>query len=77
MSRQNNEPQYVLCVSNRGYPASLMVRRLYRRLADADAHERGLVRVVDESGDDYLYPEKLFVAVDLPRQVGRAFRAAR
>jgi len=53
-------------VSNRGYRASLIVRRLYRQLADPEAERRGLVRVVDESGEDYLFPERLFTALELP-----------
>jgi len=57
---------YALCVDNRGYKASLMVRRLYTTLPDAEAEARGLVRVVDESGEDYLFPQKLFAALDVP-----------
>lgn len=76
MAKRVNGSQYVLCVSNRGYRASLLVRRIYRMKVDPQAAKHGLVRVVDESGEDYLYPEKLFVAVALPRGAGRAFRAA-
>jgi hypothetical protein len=67
---------YVLCVLNDGFPASLLVRRLYRRVPDRNAAARGLLRVVDESGEDYLYPEKFFVPIALPRPVARAMRAA-
>jgi hypothetical protein len=67
---------YVLCVRNDGYPASLLVRRLYERVPDRNATARGLFRVVDESGEDYLYPEKFFVPIALPRPVTRAIRAA-
>jgi hypothetical protein len=52
-----------------------MVRRVNRGLADPEARERGLVRVVDESGEDCLCPEKRSVAIDLPRPVGQAFKA--
>jgi hypothetical protein len=62
-------------VRNDGYPASLMTRRLYEQLPDAEAKSHGLVRVVDESGDDYLYPAKLFTTLDLPRPVLRAIAA--
>ena len=55
---------------------SLLVRRLYERMPDRSAAARGLVRVVDESGEDYLYPEKLFVPLALPRPVARAMRDA-
>ncbi len=76
MGRQNDHPHYRLCVANRGFRASLMVRRVYRALPDPSAEARGLVRVVDESGEDYLYPEGLFVAIEPPRGASRAFRAA-
>lgn len=76
MRAQSNGSQYVICVSNRGYRASLLVRRIYRTKPDPQAAKHGLVRVVDESGEDYLYPEQLFVAISLPRGAGRAFRAA-
>ncbi len=64
--------RYVLCLKNEGYPASLEVRKVYVALADLDAERRGLVRVVDESGEDYLYPTRYFVAVDLPAVAKRA-----
>jgi hypothetical protein len=74
--RQSANPRYLLCVSNRGYRASLMVRRVYRRLNDASADRTGLVRVVDETGEDYLFPKRPFVGIDVPREASRAFRAA-
>ncbi len=61
----------MVCVANRGYRVSLVVRRLYRVIPDMDAEQRGLVRVVDESGDDYLYPKKLFAAVGLPSTLAK------
>lgn len=67
---------FVLCVSNRGFPASLVVRGIYRMKPDPSAAKQRLIRVIDESGEDYLYPMKLFVEVDLPKEAGRAFRAA-
>lgn len=73
--RRDHEPRYAGCVSNPGYPASLTVRRVDRGLADPEVRERGLVRVVDESGEDCLCPEKRSVAIDLPRPVGQAFKA--
>jgi hypothetical protein len=54
-------PQFVVCVSNEGYPASLELRKVYRLLEDADAERVGHVRVIDESGEDYLYPADWFV----------------
>jgi hypothetical protein len=76
MRKPRSTKSYVLCVRNDGYPASLLVRRLYERVPDRSAAARGLVRVVDESGEDYLYPEKLFMPIALPRPVARAMRDA-
>jgi hypothetical protein len=75
MKHRSANPRYLLCVKNDRYPASLLVRRLYERLPDAEAESHGLVRVLDESGNDYLYPRKLFVELDLPRPVIRAIAA--
>ena len=76
MKRSRNGTQYVVCIANRGYRVSLVVRRLYRVIPDKDAAQRGLVRVVDESGDDYLYPKKLFAVVDLPNTLAKKFAVA-
>jgi hypothetical protein len=76
MVRKNNKGHYFVCVSNRGYRASLVLRRIYRTLADPDAAKRSLVRVVDESGEDYLYPTTMFVAIDIPREVVASFKKA-
>ena len=58
--------QFFLCVSNDAYPPSLETRKVYRGLSDPAAEARGFVRVIDESGEDYLYPAACFVAVELP-----------
>ena len=76
MRKPRSTKSYVLCLRNDGYPASLLVRRLYERVPDRNATGRGRIRVVDESGEDYLYPEKFFVAIALPEPVTRAMRAA-
>ena len=55
--------RFVLCVRNEGYPAGLELRKVYRVLADEQASKRHQVRVIDESGEDYLYPEEFFVLV--------------
>ena len=68
--------QLVVCVSNEGYPASLERRKIYVALRDADAGKHGLIRIVDESGDDYLYPETLFRSIALPQAVRKAVLAA-
>jgi hypothetical protein len=53
--------RFVLCVRNEGYPAALELRKVYRVLGDERAAKRHQVRVVDESGEDYLYPREWFV----------------
>ncbi len=68
--------QLVVCVNNEGYPASLERRKIYIALRDDDAEKHGLVRVIDESGDDYLYPKVLFRSIALPEAVRKAILAA-
>jgi hypothetical protein len=68
--------QLVVCVDNDGYAVSLEKRKIYVALRDAAAEKQGLLRIVDESGDDYLYPKTFFRAVDLPVAVRRAVMAA-
>lgn len=76
MKRSRNGTQYVVCITNRGYRVSLVVRRLYPVIPDKDAEQRGLVRIIDESGDAYLYPKKMFAAVDLPSTLAKKFAVA-
>jgi hypothetical protein len=66
----------VVCVNNEGYAASLEKRKLYVTLRDAAAEKHGLVRVIDESGDDYVYPKALFRPIALPQSIKRAVLAA-
>lgn len=65
-----------MCVSNDGYLASLERRKIYVALRDADAEKHGLIRIIDESGDDYLYPKTSFRAIALPQAVRKAVLAA-
>jgi hypothetical protein len=60
---QRGEARFVLCVRNEGYPAGLELRKVYRVLADEYAAKRHQLRVIDESGEDYLYPEGYFIFV--------------
>ena len=64
---------FVVCVENPGYQASLELRKIYRQLADARAEQDGFVRVIDESGEDYLYPKHFFVPISVPEAVERTF----
>jgi hypothetical protein len=66
----------VICVENDGYPVSLEKRKIYVAMRDNDAERQGLLRVVDESGEDYLYPKTFFCPIDLPQAVKRAVLAA-
>jgi hypothetical protein len=61
-----------MCINNQGNPASLEVRKIYRVLPDATAKKLDLLRVVDESGGDYLYPIDQFVPIHLPQSAQRA-----
>lgn len=63
---QLSTSQFAVCVDNSEYPASLELLRLYRVLPDDDAAVDGDLRVIDESGEDYLYPASYFVVVPLP-----------
>lgn len=68
--------QLVVCIDNCGYPASLEKRKIYVALLDGEAEHHGLLRIIDESGEDYLYPKTLFRSIDLPIAVRRAVLAA-
>jgi hypothetical protein len=68
--------QLVVCIDNAGYPASLEKRKIYVALIDRAAEKHGLIRIVDESGDDYLYPKIFFRAITLPQSVRKAVLAA-
>jgi len=57
--------KFLLCVNNEGYEASLELRKLYENIPDKDAERHGQVRIIDESGEDYLYPAKYFASVRL------------
>lgn len=67
---------WVLCVRNDGYEASLERRKLYEAIPDADAEAHRQIRVVDESGDDYLFPARYFATIELRAAVRRAVLAA-
>jgi hypothetical protein len=71
------EKNFVVCVSNRGYPASLEIRKLYQSIPDEQAANRHHIRVIDESDEDYLYPEEYFVPIQLPQSAERAVLRAR
>jgi hypothetical protein len=67
---------FVVCVNNEGYRASLEKRKIYVLLRDSAAEKLGMLRIVDESGDDYLYPKAFFRSIALPQSVKKALLAA-
>jgi len=71
-SDSRSPAHFAVCVRNRGYRASLELRKLYPVLPDPFADEHQMIRVIDESGEDYLYPARFFVRVELPNTVERA-----
>lgn len=70
------EAQFVICVGNRGHAASLELRKIYQVVPDKVGLKHHQIRVIDESGEDYLYPEEYFVPVKLPQAVQQAVRRA-
>lgn len=69
--------RYVLCIDVDGYPVSLELHKVYRVIPDAEGDKHGQVRLVDESGEDYLFPESLFVEISLPPRAEQSFQVAR
>ena len=72
--RQPPRHRFAVCVINEDYPASLELRKLYRVVEDAFARQHDLIRIIDESGEDYLYPSSYFVGVELPEAVRQALQ---
>ncbi len=62
------KPRFATCVDNSEYPASLELHKIYRVLPDEDAERDGDLRVVDESGEDYLYPAAYFVLIEVAEE---------
>ena len=63
------ETQFVICIHNVDYPAALELRKIYQVVQDEVAFKQRLMRVIDESGEDYLYPDTYFLALDLPQAI--------
>ena len=76
MSFPNAERRFVVCVRNQDYPASLELRKIYQVIPDTTSAEHHLVRIIDESGEDYLYPEHYFISIDLSETVEKALLLA-
>lgn len=67
--------KFVICTNNDDYEASLQRGKVYQLLTDDLGQTRGFIRIVDESGEDYLYPEEYFMAIDLPKNIQDALVA--
>jgi hypothetical protein len=68
----HSPPRFAVCINNTEYPASLERHKIYRALPEEEAAKDGDLRVIDESGKDYLYPAELFVLIEVPKAVERA-----
>ena len=66
--------RFVVCVNNSNYEASLERRKIYEVVPDPDAARDGDIRIIDESGEDYLYPMDRFVAIEIPEAIEQAIR---
>src|SRR5215813_4101519 len=70
-TRKTSTLQFAICVDSSEYPASLELHKIYRVLPDEEAIKDGDLRVIDESGEDYLYPAEYFVVIDVPRRTAQ------
>jgi hypothetical protein len=68
--------QFAVCLRNDGYDVSLERRKIYQVLPDPEAAKHRQIRVIDESGEDYLYPQNFFAPIELPQPIRRAVLAA-
>jgi hypothetical protein len=76
MKNETSDLEFVVCINNVEYPASLERHKIYRVLPDEDAARDGDLRVIDESGEDYLYPASWFIAIALPQAIQESVRLA-
>ncbi len=74
MSKETRD--LVVCIENEGHTVSLEKRKIYVALSDSRAEKHGLLRVIDESGEDYLYPKNFFREISLPQSVKKAVLTA-
>jgi hypothetical protein len=75
-SRASRKNQFALCIANDEYPASLELLKMYPLIKDAFADKHNLVRVIDESGEDYLYPAEYFVRMNVRGNLQKTLQAA-
>ncbi len=72
MKQTNSKKMFVVCIKNKDYAASLELRKIYEVIPDEHAADHQMIRVVDESGEDYLYPSDFFIPIDLPKSIEEA-----
>ena len=71
---RHSPARFAICVDNSEYPASLELHKLYRVIPEEDAKKDGDLRIIDESGEDYLCPADYFLLVDMPRGIAQALK---
>jgi len=76
MPASSKPPAFMVCIRNDGFAASLETRKIYQTIPDAKAAASGMVRVIDESGEDYLYPAEWFVPITLSGALRSALQLA-
>jgi hypothetical protein len=76
MEVEITQPRFAVCINNAAYPDDLTVRTVYQVLPDESAARSNYLRIVDETGEDYLYPADLFVLIDVPLEAQKALMQA-
>lgn len=76
MAAEHPTESYVLCIDNGGYPESLEILKVYAVVPDDRAEAQQYLRVIDETGEDYLYPSKYFVPIQVPPEAAKILPAA-
>jgi len=76
MNILDTNKKFVVCIKNDDYEVSLEIRKIYSVIPDDEASKHGLIRVIDESDEDYLYPKDYFVPIELSQTVIEALSAA-
>ncbi len=77
MTKKTEPKKFAVCINNEGYGASLEAGKLYQVIPDLDAEKHGLIRVIDESGEDYGYSAKRFFALAVPMTLEKLLRVKR
>ncbi|HEY3139015.1 MAG TPA: hypothetical protein VGL29_23550 [Blastocatellia bacterium] len=77
MKKLNSDLRFAVCINDGGYVDDLKVRTVYQILPDESAARSNYLRVIDETGEDYLYPANLFVPIEVPTQAAEALLVAR